>query len=314
MDWLSIAGSVLGAVGDMYATNQANASNAYALDKQMDFNREVMQNRHQWEVQDLRAAGLNPLLSTTSPTGTLSAPSAQPANKSNFVESAAALAQVNIADKQAEAALNSSKADLHNARTNEINANTAAAAQEQEQIKFQNDFRIASEQINIAMKELDIKKRLSDADISYKEQETLYQKIQNDFAPRIAQAELDYKVQEIILAAQTAYASIELMRKQGNAADAAALESSTKAYLNERMARLTDSQKDQLDFEIYQDKERWKGEEPIRQRESIENQYDLYRRKMKYGLVMYGINRDLHDIFDSFGVGGRIGKTNFHTK
>lgn len=311
MSWLSAA---IGAVGDLFATNQANAANAAALEKQMDFNKEVMQNRHQWEVQDLRAAGLNPLMSTTSPTGTLSAPNSAPAQKANFAQSAAALAQINIADKQAEAALNSSKADLHNAKTNEINANTAAVAQEQEQIKNQNDFRIASEQINIAMRDLDIRKRLADADISLKDQQKIYQEIQNNYAGDIAQAELDYKVQEIVLAAETAAASIELMRKQGRAADAAALESETKAYLNERIANLTDKQADELSFKLYTDQERWKGEKPKREREAYEQEaYNKWRRT-PIGTITFGAGVILDDVFHNFSAGGRLGNTNFHTR
>ncbi|QIR82349.1 DNA pilot protein [Chicken microvirus mg7_14] len=53
---ISAAGSYLG------AQKQASAANA-ANDKQIAWQREAMQNRHQWEVQDLRKAGLNPILS-----------------------------------------------------------------------------------------------------------------------------------------------------------------------------------------------------------------------------------------------------------
>lgn len=53
---ISAAGSYLG------AQKQARAANA-ANDKQFAWQREAMQNRHQWEVEDLRKAGLNPILS-----------------------------------------------------------------------------------------------------------------------------------------------------------------------------------------------------------------------------------------------------------
>lgn len=53
---ISAAGSYLG------AQKQASAANA-ANDKQIAWQREAMQNRHQWEVDDLRKAGLNPILS-----------------------------------------------------------------------------------------------------------------------------------------------------------------------------------------------------------------------------------------------------------
>lgn len=247
LGWLT---DVAGAALDWFATDEANSANARALESQMAFNREVMQNRHQWEVEDLRKAGLNPLMSTTSPTGTLSAPNSSPAQKANLAQSAAAFANIDIARKNAEAQLNSSKADLANARTNEINANTAKAAMENDVIRAQNDFRIASEQINIAERDLDLRKRLADADVDLKTAQSVFQKIQNFYAPKIQQAELDYRVQQIMLEAATAYASIELMRKQGNMADAQALESSTRSRLNIEMAGLTDSQRRQIDQQI----------------------------------------------------------------
>ena len=64
MSWLSdtlgsIAGSVFGsAVQDHY--NSANASQAN------EWNVENYKHRYQWAVEDMRNAGLNPILATTS--------------------------------------------------------------------------------------------------------------------------------------------------------------------------------------------------------------------------------------------------------
>ena len=61
--WGSIIGAGLSAAASIYGANkQANAADA-ANDKQIAWQREAMQNRHQWEVADLRKAGLNPILS-----------------------------------------------------------------------------------------------------------------------------------------------------------------------------------------------------------------------------------------------------------
>lgn len=53
---ISAAGSYLGAQKQASAASHVNA-------QQIAWQREAMQNRHQWEVEDLRKAGLNPILS-----------------------------------------------------------------------------------------------------------------------------------------------------------------------------------------------------------------------------------------------------------
>lgn len=64
-----IAGDLIGGVlgfGGQAAANSANAEQA-ALDR--DFQREVLQNRHQWEADDYEKAGFNRILSVTSSAG-----------------------------------------------------------------------------------------------------------------------------------------------------------------------------------------------------------------------------------------------------
>ena len=61
--WGSIIGAGISAAASIYGANkQANAADA-ANAQQIAWQREAMQNRHQWEVEDLRKAGLNPILS-----------------------------------------------------------------------------------------------------------------------------------------------------------------------------------------------------------------------------------------------------------
>lgn len=58
-----VLGGILGAVGGLLSS----AGSAYAADKaqkkQIEWERERAKNAHQWEVADLKAAGLNPILS-----------------------------------------------------------------------------------------------------------------------------------------------------------------------------------------------------------------------------------------------------------
>ena len=124
-----LAGSLVGSVFGFAQANKQDAMNVAMLERSQAFNREVMQNRHQWEVEDLRNAGLNPLMSVTSPTGTLSSPSGQAGQIPNVVESAVALKNAQSNNKVADA-------QLLNARAALKNANTAEDAQNLEQNKF----------------------------------------------------------------------------------------------------------------------------------------------------------------------------------
>ena len=65
MDWGSAIGGVAsaaGSIGDLL-------SGGYFSRKAWLRQKEAMQNAHQWEVSDLRAAGLNPILSATGGSG-----------------------------------------------------------------------------------------------------------------------------------------------------------------------------------------------------------------------------------------------------
>ena len=62
MSWGAVAGAAVGGLGDLL-------TGGYFSRKAWLRQKEAMQNQHQWEVADLRAAGLNPILSATGGSG-----------------------------------------------------------------------------------------------------------------------------------------------------------------------------------------------------------------------------------------------------
>ena len=71
MSWFSknfgAIGGILGSIGSsILGSNSAKS----VSQQNYEASKEAMQNKHQWEVEDLKKAGLNPILSATGSTGT----------------------------------------------------------------------------------------------------------------------------------------------------------------------------------------------------------------------------------------------------
>lgn len=206
-----VIGAVGGILGESIGASSANSLQRDTLKQQMAFNREVMQNRHQWEVEDLKKAGLNPLLSATSPTGTLSSPGAPAAAKANYAQSAQALASLSIQNKQAEAQLASSEAAKLNA----------------ESLKRKTDFETGS-QFDFAksswQSDFNIRKSLAESSIATASEQqklikaqTMYQKIQNVYAPYLNELNLSQGEQAMALALMKTDAEVkELNARAGS--------------------------------------------------------------------------------------------------
>jgi hypothetical protein len=123
-DWASLAGGA--------ANLGASAVSAYFSWKHQ---KEVMQNRHQWEVADMRKAGLNPILSATGGSG---APGNAPIIEAPDVSGAAA--------KAVEASLGRSQEDLIKAQTQQsvssarqAESQTALNKTEEKRVGFEAD-------------------------------------------------------------------------------------------------------------------------------------------------------------------------------
>lgn len=207
----SAAGAIVGGIGEYFGTSSANALQQSLFNQQIAFNRESMQNRHQWEVEDLKKAGLNPLLSATTGTGTLSAPNPPTTQKANYAQSAAQLAALSIQDKQAEAMRQSAEA-----------AKIAAEASRDKtafDIGKSFDFTVDSWK-----KDFDLRSKLADSQINSAsaqtkliEAQTLNQKIQNVYLPYILEGNLTEQDQRIMIAGAEAVADIKLKEAQANA-------------------------------------------------------------------------------------------------
>ena len=69
MSWLE---SAIGVVGNIWGTNQSNSAAFEMQANSLKAQKEALQNKHQWEVTDLKKAGLNPILSANSAGGGIS--------------------------------------------------------------------------------------------------------------------------------------------------------------------------------------------------------------------------------------------------
>lgn len=65
----SALGGIVSSVGSLFGARMQNSAQSGLMAQSAAYARESMQNRHQWEVEDLRKAGLNPILSSTNSAG-----------------------------------------------------------------------------------------------------------------------------------------------------------------------------------------------------------------------------------------------------
>lgn len=94
--WGAIAGAAIGAASSLLNQHSANKNASSNANAANEFTKEQWLNKHQWEVSDLKAAGLNPILSATgggSPASSAMA-STQMADVGSAISSGASAARV----------------------------------------------------------------------------------------------------------------------------------------------------------------------------------------------------------------------------
>lgn len=126
---MGLFNSIGGIVNDILGgTTSAKQAQNYAMQQQAAqnvFNKETMQNLHQWEVEDLKKAGLNPALgyggnTTGIATGTASGPQAATGNPIEMISTA-----VGIGNQLKEMELTSASKTKTEAETDLLDAQTA---------------------------------------------------------------------------------------------------------------------------------------------------------------------------------------------
>lgn len=129
MSILGLVGGLVGAGLSIRGAKRQNQMAAEIAERQMQFQREVMQNRYQWQVNDLRQAGLNPVLATGLSAGMASGASYQPENEYagasagiiSAIGKALAVREQRNRDKLADA-----QASLLDAQRRDVEAKTSA--------------------------------------------------------------------------------------------------------------------------------------------------------------------------------------------
>ena len=152
----ALVGGVLGVAGDLFGASMTNSAtakmNREAQERNIAWEREQLTHKHQWEVADLKAAGLNPILSATSGSSAVSAgtPSGQgaPINISKSLEaianSALAKKEMELKDYTAESDRIRAEADMLRAKNDEARTPSAIeSAQSQADLNLTNIWRIS---------------------------------------------------------------------------------------------------------------------------------------------------------------------------
>ena len=223
-----IAGAAaIGAVSSIYGSNQANSAAFQMQANSLAAQKESMQNRHQWEVEDLRKAGLNPILSAinsaggvvSGATGNTTGPDIAGAlNK--IANSALMRKQTELLEKDLQVKQDNAKANLTNADANQINAQAKMIEAHNDQIKT-----------NSAVE-------YNNANISYLGAMTNYTKQKQENETAMNKMQIKEIDQRIINSVQELAAKVVYLQKTGDAALMSANAAQRNAAAQELMAQV----------------------------------------------------------------------------
>lgn len=238
--WSAIRGDVFGSlagglIGSVFGGNSAKKQ--AALQRQNWAYQQ--QNAHQFEVGDLKAAGLNPILSATNSqiAGMGSAPSTSDsgvgAGVTNSITAALTRqANVEIEKTKADIALIEAKANATNARTNAITAgihgddiSKANERYDADTANIKSDTRLKNVTADYTSAKQSNEAKLTQAE---------FERIQNDI--RIANEKLPYEIDNIVANTQNARATASYMLSM--------------VKLNAAKVKLTDKQREQIEADL----------------------------------------------------------------
>ena len=222
-----IAGAVIGAGSSIWGANQSNSAAFEMQANSINAQRESLQNRHQWEVEDLRKAGLNPILSATNSAGgsisgataNVTAPDISGAlNK--IANSAFAKKQTELLERELQVKQDNAKANLTNADANQINSQARMIEAHNDQVKT-----------NSAVE-------YNNANISYLGAMTNYTKQKQENETAMNKMQISEIQQRITNSVQELAAKIVYLQKTGDAALMSASAAQRNAVAQELMAQV----------------------------------------------------------------------------
>lgn len=196
---MGILGDVLGAASSIWSSNKANSAAFQMQANSLAAQKEALQNRHQWEVQDLKKAGLNPILSANSGAGGISGATAN-VTAPDIAGAINKIANSALAKKQTELA--EKELDVKQDQANASKLNAAANYLEAE---------VNQSKANSAIE-------LNQANTKYLGILGNYQNVRAQNETAMTKMNIKKTQQDIINAVQQTAATIEYLRKTGDAA------------------------------------------------------------------------------------------------